>query len=248
MRDPSPWVRAAAAETAGERLDRGRGGRAARGDPRSGAPAAGARRRRARRLAASAVPGGRRAELEAATRELEASLTARPDDFASQCDLGRLSERRGDTARAIAAYEVAARLRPDLTAPLVNVSLLYNKVGRNSDAETALRRALVIDPRSAAAHLNLGLLLGELGRFPEAEAALRAAFEEDPAVGGGCLQPGGHRRARSTRRGRVLEPSGQRARARLREVRLHLGVLSRRTRRPGDRHRRARSSARRAAR
>jgi tetratricopeptide (TPR) repeat protein len=179
LRDPSPWVRAAAAETAGEHLtadvvpallaairDPVRLPRVRAADALAGVPAA-------------AVPAGARADLDAATRELEASLTARLDDFASQCNLARLYERRGDTARAIAAYEIAIRLRPDVAIPLVNVSLLYNKVSRNVDAESVLRRALAIDPHSAAAHLNLGLLLGELRRFPEAEAALRAAFKED---------------------------------------------------------------------
>jgi len=179
-RDPSPWVRAAAAESAGEHLD-----------PELVAallaltrdPVRLPRVRAARALAglpANAVPGGARPALEAATRELEASLTARPDDFGSQSQLGELYARRGDTPRAIAAYEVAVRLRPDVAAPYVNVSLLYNKIGRNRDAETALRRALEIDPRSAAAHLNLGMLLGEVGRISEAEAAFRAALAEDP--------------------------------------------------------------------
>ena len=180
MDDGSPWVRAAAAETAGERLS-----------PKSVAallkttrdPVRLARVRAANALAglpASAVPEGDRPGLEAATRELEASLTARPDDFASEYDLGRLYARRGDMARAITAYDAAIRLRPDMVAALVNVSLAYNAVGRNSDAEAALRRALAIEPSSAAAHLNLGMLLGELGRLPEAEVALRAALKEEP--------------------------------------------------------------------
>jgi tetratricopeptide (TPR) repeat protein len=180
MDDRSPWVRAAAAETAGERLtsDAVAALLKATRDPvrlprvRAANALAG--------LRASAVPDGLRADLEAATRELEASIIARPDDFASQYDLGRLYARRGDTSRAIAAYETAIRLRPDMVAPLVNVSLAYNAVGRNRDAEIALRRALAIEPGSAAAHLNLGMLLGELGRLAEAEAALRAACKEDP--------------------------------------------------------------------
>jgi tetratricopeptide (TPR) repeat protein len=179
-RDPSPWVRAAAIETAGEHLtaDVVAALLAATRDPvrlpriRAADALAG--------LPAGAVPDRSRADVTAATHELEASLTARPDDFASQSRLGALHARRGDTARAIAAYEAAVRLRPDLASPLVNVSLLYNRVGRNGDAESALRRALAIDPGSAAAHLDLGMLLGELGRWPEAEAALRAALEEDP--------------------------------------------------------------------
>jgi tetratricopeptide (TPR) repeat protein len=181
MEDSSPWVRAAAAETLGERLtsDAVAALLKATRDPvrlprvRAANALAG--------LPASAVPDGLRADLEAATRELATSIIARPDDFASQYDLGRLYARRGDTSRAIAAYETAIRLRPDMVAPLVNVSLAYNAVGRNRDAEIALRRALAIEPGSAAAHLNLGMLFGELGRLPEAEAALRAACKEDPS-------------------------------------------------------------------
>jgi len=179
MEDRSPWVRAAAAETAGEHLSRDAATvllKATRDPVRL------PRIRAANALAGlsrSEVPEDFRADLKAATRELEASISARPDDFTSQYDLGRLHARRGDMARAIVAYETAIRLRPDMVAPLVNVSLAYNAVGRNSDAESALRRALAIEPGSAAAQLNLGMLLGELGRFPEAETALRAACKED---------------------------------------------------------------------
>jgi tetratricopeptide (TPR) repeat protein len=176
----SPWVRAAAAESAGAhlgpavvasllkltrdpvRLPRVRAANTLSGVPRS------------------AMPESSRTALDAATRELEASLGARPDDFASQYDLGRLYASRGELPRAIAAYEIALRLRPDMVAALVNVSLLYNATGRNSDAEAALRRALQLQPGNAAAYLDLGMLLGELGRLPEAESAFRACLREEP--------------------------------------------------------------------
>jgi tetratricopeptide (TPR) repeat protein len=177
----SPWVRAAAAEAAGDRLT-----------PEAvpallklvRAPVRLPRVRAAQALAglrSAAVPGDLRAELGAAIGELEAALVARSDDFASQYDLGRLLAARGDAGAAIGAYETALRLRPDMVAALVNVSILYNTVGRNADAEAALRRTLVLEPNNPAAQLNLGMLLGELGRLPEAEAALRAAAREDPA-------------------------------------------------------------------
>jgi tetratricopeptide (TPR) repeat protein len=180
LSDRSPWVRAAAAATA-------RDGRspevvtallATLRDP--------VRLPRVRaaealtNLPARLVPDDQRATVEAAFRELEASLTARPDDFAAQYELGRLYASRGSADRAIVAYENALKLRPDLVAALVNVSLLYNAVARNSDAESVLRRALALEPGNAAAALNLGMLLGELGRMAEAEAALRAALKADP--------------------------------------------------------------------
>jgi tetratricopeptide (TPR) repeat protein len=180
LRDPSPWVRAAAVESAGEHLV-----------PEVVAALAAATRDPVRlprvraanavaSLPASALPDASRSDVLAATRELAAALAARPDDDASWYDLARLHAGRGDAMAAIAAYETAIRLRPDAVAPLVNVSLLYNAVGRNGDAESSLRRALALDPTNAAAHLNLGMLLGELGRLPEAETALRAALGEDP--------------------------------------------------------------------
>jgi tetratricopeptide (TPR) repeat protein len=180
LADPSPWVRAAAAEAAGDHLTPSLVGAllTMTRDPvrlprvRAAAALAG--------LASSAAPEAMRADLMSATRELEASLAGRPDDFAAQLDLARLHESRGDRTSAIAAYQAAIRLRPDLAAPLVNLSLVYHAVGKTRDAEDALRRALSIEPSSLAANLNLGMLLGELGRLPEAEAALRTAVRADP--------------------------------------------------------------------
>ena len=93
MHDPSPWVRAAAAEAAGERLDAEVVAAllAATRDPvrlprvRAADALAG--------LPASAVAEGRRADLEAATRELEASsprgptISARSASWASCTDV-----------------------------------------------------------------------------------------------------------------------------------------------------------------
>jgi tetratricopeptide (TPR) repeat protein len=178
--DPSPWVRAAAAQAAGEQLTPAA---IAALSKLTRDPVRLPRVRAANALTSvsvAALPEASREDLAAAMRELEASLSARPDDFASQYDLARLHGSRGNRTGAIAAYEAALKLRPDLVAALVNVSVLYSAAGRNRDAETALRRALAVEPDNAAAHLDLGMLLGELGRMSEAEAALRAALRADP--------------------------------------------------------------------
>jgi tetratricopeptide (TPR) repeat protein len=175
-KDPSPWVRAAAMEGLGDRLT-----------PEGiAALAAGCRdgfrlvRVRAAYALAAVRPGelagADRAGVEAATRELEASLTSRPDDHASHYNLGNVFMSRGDPARAAASFETAIRLRPDVLPPHINISLAYNALGRNREAEASLRRALAADPRNVPAHLNLGMLLSELNRLPEAEAAFRAAL------------------------------------------------------------------------
>jgi tetratricopeptide (TPR) repeat protein len=176
-KSPSPWVRAAAMEALGDRLTP-EGIAALAAGCRDGVRLV--RVRAAYSLAAvrpEQIAGGDRAGVEAATRELEASLTSRPDDHASHYNLGNIFMSRRDPARAAAAFETAIRLRPDVLPQHLNISLAYNALGRNREAEGSLRRALALDPRNVPANLNLGMLLAELNRLPEAEAAFRAALE-----------------------------------------------------------------------
>jgi Flp pilus assembly protein TadD len=127
------------------------------------------------------VPEADRAGLRAARVEYERSLLARPDDFASQYNLGNLELERGDPAEAAVRYRRALALRPDHVASLVNLSMAEARRGRLDEAEKPLREALRLQPREAAAHFNLGLLLAEKGQSAEAEAALRRALELEPA-------------------------------------------------------------------
>mgnify|MGYP002479105075 CR=1 FL=1 len=126
------------------------------------------------------IPEEARAGLDTAMAEFLASMSARPDDYASHYNLGNYYSGQDEPNKAIAAYETAVKLNPGIAAPLVNASLVFSRQGRNSDAEKALRKALVIDPHSAPASFNLGLLLTELGRTQEAETALREALRNDP--------------------------------------------------------------------
>jgi tetratricopeptide (TPR) repeat protein len=122
-----------------------------------------------------------RTPLVAARGELERSLLARPDDFASQYNLGNLHLERGDPAAAADRYRKAVALRPDHVASLVNLSMAEARLGRLGEAEAALREATRVQPREASAHFNLGLLLAERQRPVEARDALRRALELDPA-------------------------------------------------------------------
>ena len=156
-------------------------------------------RRDPRRRAARANPGGgrpgpcrpfdacpsRRATRSLAARaEHERSLLARPDDFASQYNLGNLQLERGDPAAAAARYRKALALRPDHVASLVNLSMAEARLGRLAESEAALREAIRAQPREAAAFFNLGLLLAETQRPAEAREVLRRALELDPRNAG----------------------------------------------------------------
>ena len=125
-----------------------------------------------------------RASLVAARAEHERSLLARPDDFASQYNLGNLQLERGDPAAAAGRYRKALALRPDHVASLVNLSMAEARLGRLDEAEAALREAIRAQPREASAHFNLGLLLAERQRPAEAREALRRALDLDPRNAG----------------------------------------------------------------
>ena len=128
----------------------------------------------------ASLPEVRRHGVEKATGELERSLLARPDQFASHYDLGNLDLERGAPAEALAHYRRAIELRPDHVASLVNLSMAYARLGRTAEAEAPLRQAIAVEPRSGPAHFNLGLLLAESGREGEAKTELRRATELDP--------------------------------------------------------------------
>lgn len=180
--DPSPLLRASAAETLGLAAA-----------PEATGPLAEAtgdghrlvRVRAARALAA--VPRERiapawRDAVDRATAELEAGLRARADDPFALTDLGAWRMDRGDLDGAAASFRDAVRVRPGHVPGWVNLSLVQAASHDAPGAEASLRRALALEPGDAAANLNLGLLLGEAGRLAEAEAALRAAVAADATL------------------------------------------------------------------
>ena len=121
-----------------------------------------------------------RRAIAAATAELKVALGARPDDYVSHYNLGNFHIDRRDYAEAISAFRQSIKLRPDYLPPYVNASLAYNAAGQNDKAEASLKAALDIDPNCVAAHLNLGMLLAEQGRIGDAETALRKTLSIDP--------------------------------------------------------------------
>jgi tetratricopeptide (TPR) repeat protein len=180
--NPSPLVRAAAAEALGDRLspdilpalleatrDEYRLVRV-----RAAAALAG--------LPASRLRAPDRESLEHATAEFEETMKSRPDDAASSYNLGNFYLGRGEPQRAIASYETAIRLQPGLVQPRVNAAHAYLAVGRADEAERTLLEAIELAPEDSAAYFNLGLLLAEQGRRQDAVAALRGALKADPEL------------------------------------------------------------------
>jgi tetratricopeptide (TPR) repeat protein len=180
IEDPSPLVRASAAESLGDRID----------DEAVKALSAAIRdkSRLVRVRAASAMSAIPRGLLDAKTAEafdtaageFKATLDARPDSWASHYNMGSFYFSQLDYRKAVAFYETAIRLQPRAIQPYVNISFAYNALGLNDQAEQSLRRACKLEPKSPEANLNLGLLLGEIGRLSEAGSYLQKAAELDP--------------------------------------------------------------------
>jgi len=180
LEDPSPLVRASAAESLGDRIEEEtvKALSAAIQDPS----------RLVRIRAASAMAAIPRNLLDAkaaaafdkAASEFKATLDARPDYWSSHYNMGGFYLSQREYQQAAAFFEAAIRLQPSVIQPYVNISFAYNALGLNDKAEQNLRRAFELAPKSLEANLNLGLLLGEMGRLEEAASHLQKAAELDP--------------------------------------------------------------------
>ncbi len=180
LKDPSPLVRASAAESLGDRMDEA-AVKALTAVIRD-------KSRLVRVRAASAMaaipkslldPAAAKA-FDSAAAEFRATLDARPDSWASHYNLGSFHLAQQDYRQAVAFYETAIRLQPRALQPYVNIAFAYNALGSNEQAVNSLRQARALQPKSLEANLNLGLLLGEMGRLEDAAMHLKQAADLDP--------------------------------------------------------------------
>jgi tetratricopeptide (TPR) repeat protein len=180
LEDPSPLVRASAAESMGDRIDAE--------TLNALSPIINDKSRLVRIRAASAMAAipreslavGTTAAFDKAAAEFKTTLDARPDAWASHYNLGIFYFAQQDYRQAVASYETAIRLQPRAIQPYVNSSFAYNALGLNDKAVQSLRKACELQPKSFEANLNLGLLLGEMSRFEEAAVHLQKAAELTP--------------------------------------------------------------------
>ena len=182
MKDPSPLVRAAAAEAIS--LSPSREGLQALLD------ATGDEYRLVRTRAAAGLVGysmdrltiEMKTRVEKANKEYLAFIMARPDQWASHYNMGNYHLSRGETKKAIASYQTALKLEPQAVMAMVNSSIGYAKMGENDKAEKSLQDALKIAPDNAAANFNMGLVKAEKNEPKQAEEYLKKAMKADPQM------------------------------------------------------------------
>ena len=120
---------------------------------------------------------GRRAEAEAAYRNVLAVEPAQPDALHL---LGVIAHQAGDNERAVDLIRRALAANPEFAEAHSNLGAALRQLGRDTEAEAALRESLRLRPESAATHNNLGNLLSGSGRYEEAAASFREALRLQP--------------------------------------------------------------------
>lgn len=93
---------------------------------------------------------------------------------------GRMLEKQGNTAGAIAQFERAIAADPRYAAAYNRLGIIYQRLHRFTDAEQALTNGINAAPRSVVLRNNLGRCYYLQGRVDEAEDQFRAALDMTP--------------------------------------------------------------------
>jgi Tfp pilus assembly protein PilF len=121
-------------------------------------------------------------KVEAALKEYLTSILSRPDQWSSHYNLGNTYLSLGNPKQAIASYDTALKLEPRAVLAMVNESMAYAQLGETKKAHEFLQKALKVAPGNAAANFNMGLLKAEQNDLKEAEKYLKAALKADPQM------------------------------------------------------------------
>lgn len=126
------------------------------------------------------LPATQQQDLDRAIAELIDGMTARSDNYGSYYNLGNVYMAQRKLDQAVTAFQTASKLRPDFVPPYVNAAFVYNAQGNNVKAEQSFRKALSLDPNNVITLTNLAMLLGEMGRTREMETTFRQVLSHDP--------------------------------------------------------------------
>ncbi len=186
MKDPSPLVRGAAAESLGDIPSKETGQaliEATKDEYRLVRVRAAASLASYPRLLATVLLKEQDLKnFDKATAEFLDSLLSGPDQWTSYYNLGNYFLESGDLSAAQKAYETSLKLEPRAVMAMVNTSIAHARRGENGKAEEFLGKALRIEPKSAPANFNMGLLKAEQKDLTGAEKHLRAALKADPKM------------------------------------------------------------------
>ncbi|RII26982.1 MAG: hypothetical protein CXR30_16290 [Geobacter sp.] len=114
--------------------------------------------------------------------EYLAALAARPVSWVAHYNLGNYYLSANRLPEALAEYEAALRFEPRTAMAWVNAAIVHARQGDAGTAESCLQQAVAIDPGIAVAHYNLGLLRAGQGDWQTATVSFREALRLDPGM------------------------------------------------------------------
>jgi len=124
--------------------------------------------------------------------ELEAEVTANPDNSQAWKQLGNLYYDHNLPEKAIRAYTKTLELQPGNANILTDLGVMYRRVKQPEKAVESFNKAIQIDPSHEPARFNKGIvLLYDMNKPEEAIAAWEDLLKINPqarAAGGESLQ------------------------------------------------------------
>jgi len=121
-------------------------------------------------------------ETEQATtlRQLEADVTAKPDNYESWLHLGHLYYDSGQAGKAIQAYERSLALHDGDANLYTDLGTMYRATGQPEKAIAAFDKACSLDARHQQCRFNKGVVLFEMNKQGEAVASWRELLAINP--------------------------------------------------------------------
>ncbi|MGV3570163.1 MAG: tetratricopeptide repeat protein [Ramlibacter sp.] len=126
-----------------------------------------------RQLSTQLYAAGRRAEAEAAYRQV---IALAPGDADAWTNLGAVLRHRGALEEAQAALAHALVLRPRHPRANANTAAILSDLGHDTEAIQLLRQVLEDLPGDAAARTHLGMMLLRQGRYAEGFPLFEARY------------------------------------------------------------------------
>lgn len=98
-------------------------------------------------------------ETEQAIANLEAEVTARPDNFENWVQLGNLYFDSNQPEKAVPAYEKALEIHSGNANVYTDLGVMYRRTNQPQKAVETFEKAIAMDPRHIHSRFNKGIVL-----------------------------------------------------------------------------------------
>jgi cytochrome c-type biogenesis protein CcmH/NrfG len=137
-----------------------------------------------------AQPPGQSQQEQQAILNLEAEVTANPDNFNAWTQLGHLYFDSNQVAKAVGAYEKSLALHSGNANIWTDLGVMYRRSGAPEKAIEAFEKAMSMDSSHTPSRFNKGIVLNfDLGRTDEAIASWQSVLAIDPGYTTGNGMP-----------------------------------------------------------